>query len=125
MRVGADQGIWKNVCLSIFLAHLGNFSQVFQVHLVDNPSGGRYDFKIIKCLLAPMQKFIALAISGEFDLCVFTKSVTRTKVINLHGMVDDYVDRNGRINIFWSTAFSDQGSAHSSQVIHNGYSGKV
>ena len=66
------------------LASLHNFGQVFQVDLVDDAGGWWHDGEVVECLLAPAQKFVALAVAFELDLGVESQRVVGSKHVDLN-----------------------------------------
>jgi predicted membrane protein len=52
--------------------------------LVDDPGGGRHDREVIERLLAPAQKFIALAVALELELRVEPQRLVAAEHIHLH-----------------------------------------
>ncbi len=76
----------------ILLLH--HLRQIFQVDLVHDAGGRRHDAEIVERLLAPTQKFVALAVALELARGVHLQRLTQTVVVNLHRMVDDQIHRD-------------------------------
>ena len=70
MAIGADERIGIRDRSGSVLAHEHALGQVFEVDLVHDADGGRHDAKILKCLLAPAEELIPLAVPLELDLHV-------------------------------------------------------
>ena len=72
--------------------------EIFEIHLMHDSGGRRDDAEVLKRLLSPFQEFIALAIALEFLLHVVEEGGGGAVIVDLHGVVDDQIDRNQRID---------------------------
>jgi hypothetical protein len=61
--------------------------EMFQVDLVYDPNPRRNDPESLKCLLAPFEKFVALAIAFEFVIQIQGQGVWNTEKVYLHRVV--------------------------------------
>ena len=82
------------------------------------PVSGGTTRKFLKRVLAPPQKRIALAIAREFELGVQLKRVGAAEVIDLHGVIDDELDRLQRIDAIGIAAKPNHAVAHRGEIDH-------
>jgi hypothetical protein len=76
-------------------------------------------------LLAPLEKFIALAVALEFHLHVQLQGLRRTGEVDLHGMIDDEIDRHERLDDFRVPAEALDRAAHRSEIDDERHAGEV
>ncbi len=83
------------------------------------------DSKILKRLLSPTQKYVALSVTLIFDIGIKSKSAVGAELIDLNRMVNDEIDGNERINFVRRAAELLHGVAHGGQVDDRGHAGEI
>jgi len=81
-----------------------DFRKVLQVHLVHDAGRGRHNPEIVEGLLPPAQELVTLAVALEFDVGVQAQRIRHAKVVYLHRVVDDEIDRDERVDLLWIAA---------------------
>ena len=119
--IGADEGV--RIENAVFLKHA--LGEVFEVHLVDDADAGRDHFEGIEGLLAPFEELVALAVAVEFEVEVFLQRVGAAGVIDLHGVVDDEIDGDQRLDHFRVLAHAIDGGAHRGEIDEERHAGEV
>ena len=99
--------------------------QIFEVDLMANAGTGRHDAEIAECLLAPLQKPVALLVALVFEFDIAGKCHRCPELIHDDGMVDDEVDRNERIDLLRIAAKRGHRVSHSCQIDHCRNAGEV
>ncbi len=99
--------------------------QTFKIHLVNNPGVRRNDLEVAERLLPPAEEGIALAIALELHLLVDAERIRRAEGIDLHGMVDDQLGRQQRVDARRIVAQAPHGIAHGGQIDDGGHAGEV
>ncbi len=125
VAVGADQGIGQGDLALITRSQKDPLGQVLEVHLMHNAHVGGHDAKILKGGLPPPQKFVTFAVAGELQIHVDRQRVGAGKAIDLHGMVDDQVHRDQRVDPVRVAAQTLHGAPHGSQIHHRWHPGKI
>src|SRR5262249_40540006 len=120
MGVGPNQGVW--VKSSPRKHH--DLREILEIHLMTNSCARRDDAKILKSLLTPTKKNIALAIAFVFNIGVEGEGRRRRELIDLDGVVDHKIHRYQRIDFVGVSFKLFHGVAHSSQVHDGGNSSK-
>ena len=72
-----------------------------------------------------MQEFITLTIADKFYFRVAEDGLGAAEDIDLHGMVDNEIDRHRRIDFLWIAAHALHRAAERSQVDQRGYTGEI
>ena len=85
----------------------------------------RHDAEVVERLLAPLQELVALAVALELALGVIEEGECRTELIHLHGVVDDQVHRDQRVDALGIAAQPCHGRTHRRQIHHAGHAGEV
>ena len=85
--------------MPLFLAEHA-FREIFEIHLVHDADARRNELESFERLLAPFQKLVALAVAFEFHVEIQSQRLRGTKKVDLHGMIDDEIDRHERLNNF-------------------------
>jgi hypothetical protein len=67
---------------------------------VHDPNSRRHNFKTIEGLHAPFEKLITRLVAFEFHFHVELERVRPRGIIDLHGVIDDEIDRHERLNNF-------------------------
>ena len=70
-----------------------------------------------------MQEFVTLTIADKFYFRVAEDGLGAAEDIDLHGMVDNEIDRHRRIDFLWIAAHALHRTAERSQVDQRGYTG--
>jgi hypothetical protein len=63
------------------------------------PVPGGTTRKLSKAFLAPAQELVALAVALIFDVDVLLKRLGRAELVDHHGVVDDEVDGDERVDL--------------------------
>ena len=61
--------------------------------------GGRDDAEVVEGLLAPLEELVALAVALELHVDVVVHGIGLPKSVDLHGVVDDQVDGDQRVDL--------------------------
>jgi hypothetical protein len=125
VRVSTYECIWEGEPLLVLYFDHNHFGQIFQVDLVDNACSGWYDPQIVKGGLSPVKTFITFAVALEFQVGVAHQGIRAGEEIYLYGVIDDQVNRNQWVDLFWITAQASDGRAHGSEIDDGGYTGKI
>ena len=86
---------------------------------------GRHNLKGLKSLLAPFKKLVAFAIAGEFENEVLLQRGGDTGDIDLHGVVDDQINRHQRFNQLGISSQLCDRVAHGGQIDEKWDAGEV
>ena len=99
VRVGAHAGVevGERVAVGLGLAH-DHLGQVFDVDLVDNAGSRRHHAEVLECLLTPAQELVAFAVALVLDVHVLLDRVGDAVLVDLHGVVDDHVGLDLRVD---------------------------
>ena len=92
---------------------------------MDDTGARRHHLEVPKCLLAPAQERIALAIALELDLGVARERVMGPEPIDLHRVVDHEFHRRQRIDLRRVAAERAHRVAHRGQIDHCRYPREV
>jgi hypothetical protein len=68
--------------------------------------------------LSPAEERVALLVSGKLELGVQLKRIGLSEVVDLHGVVDDELDREERVDLSRVAAEVVHGVAHCGEVDH-------
>ena len=90
VRIGADHGVGIRGAVH---GH-DHGREVFEIHLVDDAGVGRHGAEILERRLAPAEERVALLVALEFEQRVQLEGVVGAEVVDLHGVVDDQIDRD-------------------------------
>ena len=125
VAVGADAGVGE--CLLEPAGRLGphRLRQVLEVDLVADAGAGRHHAEVVEGACAPAQELVALLVALVLDLDVLLEGVGRAEEIDLHGMVDDEVDRHQRVDLGGVAAQPLHGVAHGGKVDDGRHAGEV
>ena len=123
MRVGADQRV--RVGTSADLVDEDRACEVFEVDLVHDPGVGRHDREVVERALPPAQERVALLVALELSLRVVSERVTRAEGVDLHGVVDDQLDRDRRVDLRRVAAHLSDRVAHRREVDDRRHTGEV
>ena len=74
---------------------------------MDDADARRDDGECVEGLLGPLEKFVALAVADKLDFHVAVQGRLRAGEIDLHGVVDDEVDRNEWLDLIGGGATSN------------------
>ena len=102
VRVGADErvgiGLHRTVVRGL-VAREDDAREVLEVDLVDDAGVRRDDLEVLEGGLAPAQERVALLVALELLLGVDAEGVARAELVDLHGVVDDELDRHERVDL--------------------------
>ena len=91
-----------------------------------NDSGARrHHREVLECFTGPTQERVAFAVPLELALDVQTEGVVEARVVHLHGVVDDQVRRNDRVDALRVAPECLEAITHGCQVNNRGYTGEV
>ena len=123
VRVGADERVGIGLPEAVVDEH--DAREVLEVDLVDDAGVGRDDLEVVKRALPPAQERVALAVSLELELGVALEGGTGAEHVDLHGVVDDELRRDQRIDLVGVAAHVPHRVAHRRQVDDSGHAGEV
>ena len=125
VRIGADQrvGVIKFAPVDRLREH--SLGEVFEIHLVDDADAGRDDAECFEGLLPPFEKLVTLTVALELHLEVETQRVGTAEEVDLHGVVDDQIDRNEGLDHGGILARRGDRIAHGGQVDQEGHTGEI
>ena len=95
-RVGVRPDERVGVQDAVVLEH--DAGEVLEVDLVDDPRVRRHDLEALERGLAPAQEGVALPVALELLLHVVKEGLGRSEGVDLHGVVDDELDRHERVD---------------------------
>ena len=125
VRIGADQ----SVRVVEFLPDRGlrehPLGEVLEIHLVDDADARRNHAESLEGLLPPLEKLIALAVALEFHIEIEAQGVGAAEKVHLHGVIDDQVDRNQRLDHGGILPRRSDRIAHGGQVDQQRHAGKI
>ena len=126
VAVGADAGIGKGL-LGLARRRLGPYRlrQVLEVDLMADARARRHHPEVVEGARAPAQELVALLVALVLDLDVLLEGVGGAEVVDLHGVVDDEVDGNQRIDLGGIAAQALHGVAHGGEVDDRRHAGEV
>ena len=127
MRVGADEGIGvsERTRRALFRRREDDARQVLEIDLVDDAGVGRHHFEILERVLPPAQECVALAVAPELQVGVDLNGLRIAELVDLHGVVDDELDRLERIDARRLAAHFCHGIAHGRQIDDRGHAGEI
>ena len=94
VRVGAHQRVGERDPV----AHRDDLPEVLQVDLMADARARRHHANVVERLLGPAQQRVALAVAPVLELDVGLVGVRRAEQVDLHGMIDDEIDRDERVD---------------------------
>ena len=121
MRIRADKRIGEINAVA-FENALG---KVFEIHLVNDADARRNYLEPVKCLRAPFEEAIPLVISLELHLHVPLICCFASGKVDLHGVIDDQVDRHKRLNDSRVLSHSLYSRAHCRQIDQQRHARKI
>ena len=89
------------------------------------PTPGRDHVESAEALHAPFQESVPGIIALDFHIQVLLQGFRAAEIIHLHGMIDDQVHRNQRLDDAGFAAQSLNGGAHRSKVDQQGNARKI
>ena len=92
---------------------------------MDDADAGRHHLEGVERLLAPLEKFIALAVAVELQIEIEGEGVASAGVIDLHRVVDDQIDGHQGLDHFGVLAHGVNGGTHRRQIHQQGHAGEV
>ena len=99
--------------------------EVLQVDLVADAGVRRHDEEVVEGLLGPAQQLVALLVALELEVGVDPERARAAEGIRDHGVVDDELRRDERVDLLRVAAERGHGVAHRDQVDHAGHAGEV
>ena len=125
VRVGADQRVRVSHRAARVLRGERGTRQVLEVHLMHDAGGRWHNAEVRERLLAPAQELVAFPVASELDLGVLLERGGGAKVVHLHGVIDDEIDRHQRIDLVGIRAHALHGFAHGGKIDHARHAGEV
>ena len=123
--VGSDQGVGQGGADAVDLPHGHRLGQVLQVDLVDDAHPRRHHAETVERLLGPAEQGVALVVALVLALDVASVGVGAAEGVDLHGVVDDQVDRDQRVDATGVAPATLHGAPHRGQVDDRGDAGEV
>ena len=99
--------------------------EIFEIDLVADAGVGRNDFEILEGGLAPAQESVALDVALEFEFGVEAEGVRGAELVDLHGVVDDQLGGEQRIDALGIAAHALHGIAHGGEIDDGGNAGEI
>ena len=126
VRVGAHAGVEVGE-VATALPRLGHddFGEVFDIDLVDDAGSRRHHAEVAEGLLSPAQELVAFAVALVFDVHVLFDRVGHAVLVDLHGMVDDHVGLDLRVDDLRISAKLLDGVTHGGEVDDARHAGEV
>ena len=125
VAVGADAGVGERLLDLAGLLGPHRLRQVLEVDLVADAGARRHDAEVVEGAGAPAQELVALLVALVLDLDVLLEGVGRAEEVDLHGVVDDEVDRHQRVDLGGVAAERLHGIAHGGEIDHGRHAGEV
>ena len=125
VRIGPYQSIGEGIGIAIHIARPHRLPQILQIHLVTNARTRRHDAEIIKRMLPPAQKLVALLIALHFQFHVQVKRIATGKMVNHHRVVYHQIHRRQGIDFIGVATCLLHGLAHRRQIHHRRHTRKV
>ena len=92
---------------------------------MDDPRAGRYDPEVAKRLLAPPEECVPLAVALELALDVVREREPRRELVHLHGVIDDELGGDDRVDPRGVAAHVGHRVAHRRKVDDCRHAGEV
>ena len=127
-RVGVctNQCVWVvNVILFRVFDFVNAACQIFQVNLVNDTKAWRYNAECVERLHTPFHELITLVIAFEFQFHVQIECFLFTEMIDLNGVINDQVNWDQWLDVFWIFAFFRCNVTHRSQISQQRNASKI
>ncbi len=98
---------------------------MFEVDLVTDAHAGGHDAKVLKRVLGPLEKGVALDVSLVLDRDVLVETGRGAGALDNDRVVDHEFDWHERVDLLRVAAQRDDGVAHGREVHHGRYPGEV
>jgi hypothetical protein len=121
VAVGADQGVGEGGAV----AGGDHGGQVFEVDLVADAGGRRHDPELPEGRLPPAEELVALEVALVLQLGVAAQGVVAAVDVDLHGVVDDQVGGDERVEPLGVLPRLAHRVAHGGEVDDRGDAGEV
>ena len=92
---------------------------------MDDADARRHQTESLEGLLAPFEKLVTLSVALEFHVHVQPQRRGRTGEIDLHGVIDDQIDRHERLDDFRIAADPLDGAAHRREIYYERHAGEI
>ena len=125
VAVGANQGVRHGYGFAVDGFDQHTLRQKFEVDLVTNAGHRGDDAKVREALLAPSQKFVALAVTAKFEVSIELQRHPITKGVYLHRVVNDQIGLGKRVDERGVATELLHGIAHGGQIDHCRHAGEV
>src|SRR5690606_14235316 len=123
VTVCADQGVGViNVVLGVVMHAAG---QMLEVDLVDDAKTRRHDSECVKRLHAPFHELVSLFVALKLEFHVEVKRLVGAVVIDHYRVVDNQVDRNQGLDLFWVLAHARSHGAHRCDIGQQWNAGEI
>ena len=90
--------------------------EILDVDLMHDPGVGRHGAVAVQRVLTPFEETVALAVAFELELRVLIEGRRGTEFVDLHGVIDDDLDRLQRVDLRGLAALIDDRVAHRRQI---------
>ena len=121
MRVGPDERVGKGLPVT----RLDHARKELEIDLVDDAGVRWNDLQVVECRLAPAQERVALTIPLELQLGVAEDRPGGGVLVHLHGVVDDELGRQLRVDLRRITAELRHRIAHRREIDNGRDPGEV
>ena len=92
---------------------------------MDDADAGRHDAEAVERLHTPFEELVARQVARELDLHVALQRVAAARVIDLHGVIHDQIDRHERFDQFGILAERGDRGAHGGQIDQERHAGEI
>src|SRR5262245_43181422 len=92
---------------------------------MNDASGRRDDFKILKGFLSPFQEFVALAVALKLLFGIHEEGAIRSEFIDLNRVIDHQIDRDERVDFLRIAARTLHSGSHGGQIDHARHASEV
>src|SRR5262249_21647517 len=116
VRIRSNQRIRIRDRLTVFLRDEDRLAEVLQVDLVADAGAGRHDTEVLEPVLAPAENNVALLVALELLFGVDEKRRLGSVFVDLHGVVDDEIDRLQRVDLLRAAAERFDRIAHRGEI---------
>ena len=125
MAVHSDQRVRVGQLTRAVLHRPHHARQVLQVDLVLDARARRIDAKPVESHAGPAQELIALTVFAHLHVHVVRQCTLRAPLVGIHGMVDDEVHRQHRVDGARIATQFDHGVAHCGHVTQQRDAGRL
>jgi hypothetical protein len=98
---------------------------MLDIHLVDDADIRRHRAEVLKCVLPPLQKHVALSIAFEFTIGIEPECFRSSELIHLHRVINHQIHLLQGINLLRISTHSLDDIAHGRQIDDSRNAGEI